>query len=147
MNAAIVRLCGDTTPGCYMNAVVELAASKLQLGDILKQCMSHFQPIEQRVHHLSDDGRAERLRRAAHVGWETVWSDGMCHPDLQDECLSLVSFLVRGLFAWSCRNDIYQASIDCALWTLNDLERLNKPPFRGGRLRFMLPHSRGTLSS
>ncbi|ETR97502.1 hypothetical protein M419DRAFT_12646 [Trichoderma reesei RUT C-30] len=75
MNAAIVRLCGDTTPGCYMNAVVELAASKLQLGDILKQS-----PISRRktaLHAAAFPGNAELVMYLSSRGADVDAQDGL----------------------------------------------------------------------
>ncbi|KAL7810717.1 NACHT and ankyrin domain protein [Trichoderma aethiopicum] len=51
----MARLYGDTTPGCYVNAVIELAAGRIQLNDFFKQCLAHFGPLEQRAHHGPDD--------------------------------------------------------------------------------------------
>lgn len=50
----MVSLFDDTTPGCYVNAVSELAAEKIQLGEFFKRCLAHFGPVEQRAHHLPD---------------------------------------------------------------------------------------------
>ncbi|KAL7907060.1 NACHT and ankyrin domain protein [Trichoderma velutinum] len=59
----MVSLIRDQTPGCYMNAVSELFAEKIQLGEFFKRCLAHFGPAEQRVHHLPDDSLASDFVR------------------------------------------------------------------------------------
>ncbi|KAL7792856.1 hypothetical protein V8C43DRAFT_52061 [Trichoderma afarasin] len=59
----MVSIMRDQTPGCYVNAVSELFAEKIQLGEFFKRCLAHFGPAEQRVHHLPDDGLASDFVR------------------------------------------------------------------------------------
>lgn len=52
---AMENLYQDNTPGCYMNATLELLAQRISLDEFLDRCLAHFGPTERRVHHSSDD--------------------------------------------------------------------------------------------